>query len=92
MRDCTFTDNVAGASGGAIWLMSGATLTAWNTDFVGNAAPAGADGALETDAAATLACCLTGAELWAGEVTLDDTECAVPSEPATWGGLKALYR
>ena len=92
LRDCSFTDNTAAVSGGAVHLLPDAVLTGWNTDFTGNAAPVGADGTVEAGGAAALACCLTSVDLWSGNVTVDNTECAVPSEPASWGGLKALYR
>ena len=92
LLDCTLVDNIAGTAGGAIHLLAGATLYGWNTDFAGNTAPSGADLSVLAGGDATLACCLTSPARWDGVVVLDNDACAVPTDDASWGGVKALFR
>lgn len=92
LLDCTLVDNTAGTSGGAIHLLADATLFGWNTDFAGNSAPAGVDGSVAPGGDATLACCLTSPDMWAGTIALDNSECTVATEKVTWGEVKAIFR
>ncbi len=92
LLDCTLVDNIAGTAGGAVHVLASAVFYAWNTDFAGNAAPAGADLSVLVGGEATLACCLTSPALWSGVVVLDNDGCAVPADVVSWGGVKALYR
>jgi predicted outer membrane repeat protein len=92
LLDCTLVGNTAGVAGGGVHVLAGFDLYGWNTDFAGNTAPAGQDGSILPGGTATLACCVTSTELWAGTLTQDNSTCTVPNEHVTWGEVKALFR
>jgi hypothetical protein len=95
LMECVLDGNEAGFQGGAVWLgpSDGAVhLAAEDTDFGRGAAPIGATGFLQEGCTAFLHCCTTEPGTWVGGgVTVDDTDCGIAAEPASWGRLKALY-
>lgn len=92
--DCTVTGNTALSYGGGVVLDSQAVLQAVSTTIIGNTAGDGADGSISSTAVATLTCCTFDSELWFvnGLLVVDDEGCAVATEGARWGDVKAAYR
>ena len=93
LESCTISGNSAGEYGGGVVLAFGAHLEATETYIRDNSAPRGPDGDVYADAAAVLTCCDIDLAAWhaAGSLIVDDEDCGVPTQPATWSGVKALF-
>jgi len=96
-EECSVQSNSAIVYGGGGVLMFG-DLYAFNTDFLGNSAPAGMgdSGKVESGHHADLICCDTDITTWTGPGTInhDFSDCGmvVAQEDLSWGSVKALYR
>ncbi|UCG52103.1 MAG: right-handed parallel beta-helix repeat-containing protein [Candidatus Latescibacterota bacterium] len=92
--DCSFTNNSA-KNGGGVYLEGTSTLTADTTEFYNNTVSnEGARGFIGSGSEAILTCCVADLSGFAGDgtITLNNEGCFSPTEPTTWGRLKALYR
>ncbi|UCG52101.1 MAG: right-handed parallel beta-helix repeat-containing protein [Candidatus Latescibacterota bacterium] len=91
---CSLTDNSA-RTGGGIYLEGATYFAADTTEFHNNtASTSGANGYVESEGEVVLTCCVSdlGGFEGDGTITLNNEGCFSPTEPTTWGRLKALYR
>lgn len=94
LDNCTISDNSAGSYGGGVEVGSLGVLTGIQVTVLNNSAPLGPDGVVGSTAIATLTCCDVDLGLWhaLGTLTLDNDDCVIATEKATWGEVKALFR
>ena len=94
LRYCDISENVAGDIGGGISFNGGIHLDAEYSTILGNIAPDVADGLIHWNGTATLRCCEIESSAWHDltVITIDNEDCQVAVESASWGSLKAQFR
>ena len=94
LENCEITGNSAGNSAGGVALEYEATLETSDSKIRNNTAPDGADGSVSGSASALLMCCDVELANWTvdGTLAIDDENCSIATEDASWGRLKSRFR
>ncbi|UCG50511.1 MAG: right-handed parallel beta-helix repeat-containing protein [Candidatus Latescibacterota bacterium] len=95
LNGCSLTGNYA-YEGGGICLYYTSQLAADTTAFENNTCRrmnAGAHGYVTSGSEAVLTCCVPDLSGFTGDgiITLNNEGCLTPTEPTTWGRVKAMY-